>query len=59
MTLLPFLPNDIVRWRETLAVVVEVRGTRVVVETEDRVLHITTEATLRAMQGPPAARGAA
>lgn len=58
MTLLPFLPNDIVRWRETLGVVVEVRGSRVVVETEDKVLHITTEATLRAMQGT-AARGAA
>lgn len=58
MTLLPFLPNDIVRWRETLAVVVEVRGARVVVETEDKVLHITSEAILRGMQGS-AARGAA
>lgn len=55
MTLLPFLPMDIVRWcTGGQAVVVEVRGDRVVVETEDGILHITTESTLRTMQ-----RGAA
>lgn len=39
------------------AQVLEVRGERIVVETVDGVLHITSEATLRAMQG--VVRGAA
>lgn len=48
--MLPFQADDVVRWRDEVAVVLEVRGERVVVETEDGVLHITTEGVLRAMQ---------
>lgn len=57
MSLLPFQQGDVVGWRGQSGVVVEVRGDRVVVETADGVLHITTEAVLREMQ--PTRRGAA
>jgi hypothetical protein len=51
VTLLPFLPMDIVRWCDgDPAQVLEVRGERIVVETVDGVLHITSETALRAMQ---------
>lgn len=53
MSLLPFQSADVVRWRGEAAFVIEVRGERVVVETADRVIHITTEAVLRAMQPIP------
>lgn len=60
MTLLPFLPMDIVRWcTGDPAQVLEVRGERIVVETVDGVLHITNEDALRAMQSAAATRGAA
>lgn len=50
MTLLPFQRGDVVRWRGEEAVVREVRGDLIVVETIDGVLHLTTEGALRAMQ---------
>lgn len=52
MSMLPFQQSDVVRWREQTAFVVEVKGERVVVETPDRIIHITTEAVLREMQVP-------
>lgn len=58
MSILPFIASDMVRWRGEAAMVLEVRGDRVVVETVDGVLHITTEAVLRAMQEITALRGA-
>jgi hypothetical protein len=57
VSLLPYQRDDVVQWRGQLGVVIEVRGDRVVVVTDDRVLHITTQEVLRAMQ--MAARGAA
>jgi hypothetical protein len=57
MTLLPYQVGDVVVWRGEPGVVVEVRGDRVVVRTEDDVLRITTVEVLRGHQPP--ARGAA
>jgi uncharacterized membrane protein YgcG len=50
MSILPFQRWDVVRWRGEDGVVLEVRGDRVVVETGDGVVHITTDEVLRLMQ---------
>ena len=50
VTLLPFQPKDDVLWNGEKAVVTEVRGDRIAVETSDGIPHITTEKWLRAMQ---------
>jgi preprotein translocase subunit YajC len=50
MSILPFQRDDVVTWRGQLGVVVEVRGDRVVVVTDDGVLRITTQEALRAAQ---------
>ena len=57
MSLLPYQQGDEVFWRGRPAVVIEVRGERAVVVTEDSVLHITTQEVLRMMQH--VSRGAA
>lgn len=49
-SLLPFQQSDLVSWRGEAGFILEMRGGRIVVETVDGVLHITTAATLRAMQ---------
>lgn len=49
-SLLPFQQSDLVSWRGEAAFILELRGDRVVVETVDGILHITTDAALRAMQ---------
>lgn len=58
MTLLPFQTDDVVQWHGQLGIVDEVRGDRVVVRTDDEMVHITTQDRLRDMQ-LPVARGAA
>jgi hypothetical protein len=50
VTLLPFQVGDVVRWRGQLGVVVEVRGERLCLRTEDDVLRITTQERLREQQ---------
>lgn len=58
MTLLPYQAGDVVMWRGASALVIEVRGDRVVVQTQDGMLRITTAEVLRAQQPKPS-RGAA
>jgi len=50
MTLLPFQQSDVVVWLGEAAAVVSVRGERIVIETSDRMTHITTQEVLRGMQ---------
>jgi hypothetical protein len=50
MSLLPYQRDDEVLWRGQHGVVIEVRGERVVVVTDDGVLRITTQEALRAAQ---------
>jgi len=57
MTLLPFHRDDVVQWRGMLAIVDEVKGDRVVVRTDDEMVHITTQDRLRDMQAPMKRRG--
>ena len=52
MTLLPFQTDDVVQWAGQLGIVDEVRGDRVVVRTDDEMVHITTQDRLRDMQLP-------
>lgn len=57
MSLLPFQTDDVVQWDGQLAIVQEVRGDRVVIQTDDGMSHITTQDQLREHQRPR--RGAA
>jgi len=50
MSLLPYQRDDVVCWRGRRGIVVEVRGERVVVVTDDDVIRITTQEALRAAQ---------
>jgi hypothetical protein len=50
MSLLPFQTDDVVQWQGQLGIVEEVRGDRVVVRTDDEMMHITTQERLREMQ---------
>lgn len=52
MTILPFQPDDVVRWSGQLAIVMEVKGDRVVIQSDDGMLHITTQDRLREKQRP-------
>lgn len=50
MTLLPFQPHDEVRYGDQVGVVIEVRGDRVVIVTDDEVVRILREPEFRALQ---------
>lgn len=52
MTLLPYQPDDVVQWIGQLAIVMEVRGDRVVLQTDDGMTRITTQDKLREHQRP-------
>lgn len=56
MTLLPYDRDDVVRFRGQGGVVLDVRDGRVVVKTDDGIVHLTTEAALREQQPAPVAR---
>lgn len=56
MTILPYDRDDVVRFRGQPALVLDVRDVRVVVKTDDGIVHLTTEAALREQQPAPMAR---
>jgi hypothetical protein len=52
VSILPYQVDDVVQWDGQLGIVEEVRGDRVVVRTDDEMVHITTQELLRDHQRP-------